>query len=130
MVYRTRFGTERVDLSILSNKRPDLGYKRQNVHFRVDSAGTDGGVEETYTWTDRQGHRHFETIPHPSPIGYFADVYGCAVSHGVIVSEFNNVTEDPRKVQCGICRSIMRKAITEYNKVLVKQAEERLKTQI
>ena len=113
----------------LSNKRPDLGYKSQNVHFRVDSAGTDKGI-----WKPRVSE-HLTSLnrgkltmePHPSPIGYYADVYGCAGAHGVIVSEFNNTTEDPRKVQCGICRSIMRKAITEYQNLLVKQAEEEAK---
>ena len=105
----------------LSNKRPDLGYKDQNVHFRVDSAGTDGGAPH-HTFIDYDGK--LRTIANTSPIGHWADIYGCCSSHGVIVSEFNNVTEDPRKVQCGICRSIMRKAITEYKKILVKQAEE------
>ena len=100
----------------LSNKRPDLGYKSQNMHFRVDSAGTDEGIEEKYIWDGK-----IMTIPHPSPVGFFANVYGCSGAHGVIVAEFNNVTDDPRKVQCGICRSIMKKAITEYQKILAKQ---------
>tara|TARA_R110001599_G_scaffold319441_1_gene529265 strand:- start:869 stop:1696 length:828 start_codon:yes stop_codon:yes gene_type:complete len=108
----------------LSKKRPDLGYKHRLTHFRVDSAGTDGGVGETFIWHDRQGNREVGHIPNSSPVGFFADVFGCAGAHGVLVAEFGNVTDDPTKVVCGICRQIMRPAIREYKKTLAKQEKE------
>tara|TARA_R100000773_G_C4206635_1_gene107344 strand:+ start:635 stop:961 length:327 start_codon:yes stop_codon:yes gene_type:complete len=38
-------------------------------------------------------------------------ILGCPAGRGAMVSEYGNKTTDPKKVTCGICRSIMIAAI-------------------
>lgn len=60
--------------------------------------------------------------PHRKPkslvVHWFVDdqIFGCMFSNpniGVMVNEYGNLTDDPKMVSCGICRSIMTSAIKQ-----------------